>query len=70
MTSVKGMTWGSPEFVAVTKAAERDGTTDEQFAGLVEQVIEATIEMNVSKACYEKARRALSDAFALGCDCE
>lgn len=25
MKSVKGMTWGSPEFVATVKAAEREG---------------------------------------------
>lgn len=38
MRSVKGMTIGSPEFVAVVKAAEREGEVTEFIGGISARV--------------------------------
>lgn len=61
MKSVKGMTWGNPEFVALAKKAEAEAEVD--FA--VEQALD-TIEMAEMPAdCFDKARERVSIIFEL-----
>jgi hypothetical protein len=51
MTSVKGMTWGSPEFVAVAKWAEMTGEADARFTEAVAKVCEMANEGDMSAEC-------------------
>ncbi|MEK3887313.1 hypothetical protein [Bacillus sp. FSL K6-3431] len=40
MKSVKGMTWGTPEFTAIAKAAEREGEANETIENITEMADE------------------------------
>lgn len=72
MTSVKEMTWGSPEFVAVAKACENEGNTDLAFVEAVEKVLEMVDKSEMTVDCYDKQREKVMEAFDLHeeCDCD
>jgi hypothetical protein len=65
MISVKGMTWGTPEFIAVTKKAEEVGRADDRFAQLVEEVCEMVNEDEMSSECFRRNLAEIKDTFDL-----
>lgn len=68
MKSVKGMTLGSPEFVAVAKAAEQEGEALHEVNRLLDKLELAEL----SDAEWHKFRRRVAYMFELHeeCDCE
>ncbi|CAM3631510.1 hypothetical protein [Mesobacillus zeae] len=65
MTSVKGMTWGTPEFTALAKKAERSAQADGEFRELVSDVCKAVETTPISDDCRLKARYEIKYAFDL-----
>jgi len=70
--SLRGLTWGSPEFVAIAKAAEEEGKQDDHFIRMVDEVCTMVNEINISAVGYENCRYKLKEAFDFyeECDCE
>lgn len=68
MKSVKGMTWGSPEFVAAAKAAEQEGEALHEVNRLLDQLELAEL----SDAEWRRVRRRVAYMFELyeECDCD
>ncbi len=67
MKSVKGMTWGSPEFVAMAKVAEQEGEALHEANHLLDELELAEL----SDAEWRKVRRRVAYMFELHeeCDC-
>lgn len=65
MTSVKGMTWGTPEFIASAKKAEAEAQADEKFTSLVTDLCVTVENTPISMDCYNRGRYDVKYAFDL-----
>lgn len=63
MISVKGMTWGTPEFITIAKRAEAQGEADQ----IVEEAVEVIEFSEMSTDCWERVRERVAEMFDL-CD--
>jgi hypothetical protein len=67
MTSVKGLTWGSPEFVRIAKSAELEGESRHEADQLLDEL--ESMEMSVETFYHAKYRAC--DIFELcGGECQ
>jgi len=55
MSSVKGMTWGTPEFIAIAKAAEREGEMTHAI-GEIQTLTDRIIDINSGVIGSDHAR--------------
>lgn len=63
MTSVKGMAWGTPEFIAIAKTAEAEG----EEKATVERLIDELEKAEMSNETWNNARDRVACMFEL-CD--
>lgn len=63
MTSVKGMTWGTAEFIAIAKAAEAEG----EEKATVERLVDELEKAEMSNETWNNARDRVAYMFEL-CD--
>jgi hypothetical protein len=61
MTSVKGLTWGSPEFVRIAKAAELEGESRHE----ADQLLDELETMEMSRETFYHAQSRARDIFEL-----
>jgi hypothetical protein len=67
MTSVKGLMWGSPEFVRIAKSAELEGESRYE----VDQLLDELETMEMSSRTFYHAQSRARDIFELcGGECQ
>lgn len=66
MTAIRGLMWGSPEFVELAKASEKRGELDELIEELYEttgEIIELSDELTETQR--QQLRYVLTDIFEM-----
>lgn len=72
MGSIKGMVWGTPEFIHIAKQAEKQGELQEAM-DKVDEI--SLLELSLDIAEWSELRSYVADEFGLentyrDCDCE
>lgn len=72
MGSIKGMVWGTPEFIHIAKQAEKQGELQEAM-DKVDEI--GLLELTLNIAEWSELRSYVADEFGLentyrDCDCE